>query len=564
MNSSLAYKIVSFVLMLMLISLCCVYSLPLAQTSPVLEVDVTELDFGETETSMTVTITNAGGGTLEWLLSEDDEWITVDVTSGSLEAALSETVTVAVDRTKVLTSGEITGTIAITTNDVDAEIAVSMIVEPMLAVDVTELNFGETETTKAFTITNEGGGTLEWSLSEGEEWISVAPTSGSLEAALSETVTVEVDRSGLFISGAVNGAITVDTGDVSATIVITMMPLRTIIPASLDFGSEDVVKELFINNRGSGSLEWSITTQEVWVGVDRESGTTDEGMIDVIQVIVDRSAVTVLGSYTDILQLASDAGDIAVPLTMEKRNHPPDIPASVAPVDGATNQSLTTTLSCQGGDADTGEGDLVTYDIYLSTDEILVDLEDSSVIMCSDMRTCYCDPGTVSLGNTTTYYWKAVAQDSYGAITPSDVWSFTTEAPANGLCPAFALGLRDEDFSLLRRLRDKTLAGNEQGRIYIDTYYRHGWELFLILITSQEIRMEAREIVEELLPVSQSLLTDREALMSRELLEKVTTFLGKISRYAHPHLKTALIDMQVRFQKSEELERFGITITGNQ
>jgi hypothetical protein len=563
MKNRLAYKVVSFVLIIMIVSLYGVYSIPLAQTTPVLEVDVTELDFGETETSMTFTITNTGGGTLDWSLSEDEEWITVDVTSGSLDADLSDTVTVEVDRTVELTGEEVTSTIAITSNDVNAEIAVSMILPPLLAVDVTELNFGEMETTLAFIITNEGGGTLEWSLSEEDEWIAVDVTSGTLETTLSETVSVSVDRSGLFPIGAISGAVTVDAGDVSITIAVTMMPLKTVGPASLDFGSEDVVKELFVNNRGSGSLEWSITTQEVWVAIDAESGSTDEGMIDVIQVTVNRSAVTVLGSYTDVLEFASDAGDIAVPLAMEKSNHLPDIPTSVAPVDGATNQLRTTTLTCRGGDDDTGEGDVVTYSIYFSTNEMLVASEDTSVLMCSEMSTCYCDPGTMSLENATTYYWKAVAQDSYGAITPSDVWSFSTEAPANGLCPAFALELRDEDFGLLRRLRDEIMAGDEEGRIYIETYYRHGWELFLILLTSRELRMEAREIVEEVLPFSRSLLADREVLVPQELLRKVTAFLGKVSRYAHPRLKTALTAMQVHFQEREEWERFGITITGN-
>jgi hypothetical protein len=563
MNSGFAHKVATFVLIIALVSLCYVCPGSFAQ-EPILDVDVTELDFGETETSMSFTVTNTGGATLAWSLAEDEDWISATPTSGSLEGTLSETVTVAVDRTQVLTGGEMTGTIAITSNDVDAEIAVSMIVAaPILAVDVTQLNFGETENTMAFTVTNAGWGTLAWSLSQDEAWISATPTSGTLEAALEETVTVEVDRSGLFPIGAVNGTITVDAGDLSSTIDVTMMPLKTIGPASLDFGSEDVVKELFINNRGSGSLEWSITTQEVWVGVDTESGSTDEGMLDVIQVMIDRSAVTDLGSYTDVLQFTSDAGDIAVPLTMEKGNHPPVTPTSVAPVDGATNQLRTTTLTCQGGDADGVDGDVVTYTIYLSHDEMLVDLEDSSALMCSDMSTCYCDPSTMSLENATAYYWKAVAQDSYGAITASDVWSFTTEDPANGLCPAFALGLGDENFSLLRRVRDEILVEDEQGRIYIDTYYRHGWELFLILLTAHELRMEAREIVEEVLPVSQALLTKGQALMPRELLVKVTAFLGKVSRYAHPRLKAALNDMQAHFQKGEELERFGITITGN-
>ncbi len=564
MNSVFANRAPIFVLIVTLISLHCLCPGPLAQTLPVLDVDVTALDFGETETSMDVTITNAGGGTLAWSVSEEDEWISVAPTSGTLDAALSETVTVEVDRTQVLTGGEITGAIGISSNDVDAEIAVSMIVAaPLLSVDVTELNFGEMETSMTFTITNAGLGTLSWSVSEEDEWISVVPTSGSLEAALSETVTVEVDRSGLFPMGAVSGVLTIDAGEVSTPIVITMMPLRTVGPAVLDFGSEDVVKELFVNNRGSGVLEWSITTQEVWVGVDTESGSTDEGMLDVIQVMVDRSAVTDLGSYTDVLQFTSDAGDIAVPLIMEKSNHPPVIPTSVTPVDGATNQPRTATLTCQGGDADAGEGDVVTYDIYFSTNEMLVASEDSGVLMCSDMSTCYCDPKTMGMENATTYYWKAVAEDSYGAITPSDVWSFTTEAPANGLCPAFALGLRDENFSLLRRLRDEILAVDEEGRVYSETYYRHGWELFLILLASPELRREAREIVEEALPVSQSLLRDGEAPMSRELSGQVTAFLGKVSWYAHPHLKAALNDMQAHFQKEGAWERFGITISDN-
>jgi hypothetical protein len=166
----------------------------------------------------------------------------------------------------------------------------------------------------------------------------------------------------------------------------------------------------------------------------------------------------------------------------------------------------------------------------------------------------------MTLENGTTYYWKAVAQDSYDAITSSDVWSFTTEALASGLCPAFALGLADENVTLLRRVRDEILAEDQQGRIYIDTYYRHGWELFLIFLTARELRVEAGEIVEEVLPVSRDLLTRGEALVPQALLGKVTAFFGKVSRYAHPRLKTALSDMQAHFQQGEEWERFGITI----
>ena len=555
-----AHRVAPLVLIIALISLQWVRPVH-SQTSPLLEVDVTELDFGETETSLTLSVTNGGGGTLAWSLSEDEEWISADPTDGSLTAALSETVTVTVDRTKVSIPGEVTGVIAITSNDGDAEIGVRVIIgAPILAVDPSELYFGETETSLTFTVTNEGGGTLAWSLSDDEAWISAAPTGGSLAAALSETVTVTVDRSGLFFMGTVSGALTVEADGASATVTVTMMPLRTVGPASLDFGSEDVVKELFINNRGTGGLSWTVTTSEVWLSTDAGSGTTDEGMIDVIQVMVDRSAVTALGSYSDLLEIASSAGDITVPVAMEKENHPPYLPAPIAPPDGATDQSLAVTLSCRGGDAEEGEGDIVTYDIYFSSTAQLVEEEDSSVLVCSDMSTCYCDPGRIGLDNATAYYWKAVARDGYGAITSGDVWSFTTAAPPDGVCPAFALGLADDDIGHLRRLRDEILSGDEEGRAYIETYYRHGWELFLLLLTSRELRIEAREIAEELLPVSQSLLAHEEACIARELSGRVTAFLREISGHVRPQLKKVLSALADDLQEREHLLRFGITV----
>ena len=113
----------------------------------------------------------------------------------------------------------------------------------------------------------------------------------------------------------------------------------------------------------------------------------------------------------------------------------------------------------------------------------------------------------------------------------------------------------------MRRVRDEILAEDRKGRIFIDTYYRHGWELFLILLTARELRVEAREIVEEVLPVSRSLLTSGEVLVPQGLQGKVTAFFGKVERYAHPHLKAALSDMQAHLQKGEAWERFGITIT---
>ncbi|KPJ57685.1 MAG: hypothetical protein AMJ42_04495, partial [Deltaproteobacteria bacterium DG_8] len=315
---------------------------------------------------------------------------------------------------------------------------------PVLEVDVTALDFGETETSKTFSITNSGGDTLVWSLSEDEEWISVDTITGSLEATESKTVTVEVDRSEVVTVGEFNGTITITSNGGNAEIEVTMtvseQPILDVSPSSLDFGSEDVIKELFISNSGDGFLDWVIATQEAWVTVDQESGSTSEGKTDMVYIMVDRSEVTELGSYSGELSITSDGGDATVSVEMERVNHPPDVPTVISPADGATNQSLYTTLKCQGGDLDTQDGDAVTYDVYFSTNESLVDVEDVSVLTCSNMVVCYCEPGMNTLERNTTYYWKVISEDSYGEVTPGSVWTFTTDDVSN-LCPTFALEL---------------------------------------------------------------------------------------------------------------------------
>jgi hypothetical protein len=436
---------------------------------------------------------------------------------------------------------------------------------PILEVDVTELDFGEGAVSKTFVITNGGEGTLEWLLSEEEDWLSTDLTSGTLEAGLSETVTVEVDRSMTVSAGSFTSLITVTALDMNETIEVSILvpeePVLMVSPLSLEFGSEDVIKELSIANSGWGVLEWSVAAGEVWVGMDQESGSTEPGMVDVIYVTVDRSAVDGLGSYSDLLAISSNGGDSSVPIAMEKQNHPPEHPGSSLPADGASNQSLYTTLACEGGDADIEDGDELTYDIYFSTQENLVASEESSVLICSDMKTCYCDPGTGSIVNDNTYYWKVVAKDSYGDETSGEVWSFTTEPSVNVACPALALGLGSKHYTSLRRLRDEVLANNHTGRDYIATYYRYAWNLFMVLLVHPELRMEARGLAKELYGVSECLLEDGEAFVKPELLKRVNSFLGKLSSYTTPELKKAIDAINADLSERETLQLFGIVTT---
>ncbi|MCX8044868.1 MAG: YCF48-related protein, partial [Desulfobacterota bacterium] len=97
-------------------------------------------------------------------------------------------------------------------------------------------------------------------------------------------------------------------------------------------------------------------------------------------------------------------------------NRPPNKPTQPSPIDHARDQSLSLTLSWQGGDPD--PDDTVTYRVFFGESPDFGDNETATVTIPQYT------PGT--LANNTTYYWKVIAVDRSGEQAESDVWSFTT------------------------------------------------------------------------------------------------------------------------------------------
>jgi hypothetical protein len=94
---------------------------------------------------------------------------------------------------------------------------------PVLSAYPTSLDFGTSDTAKSFNIVNTGGGTLTWSLSSNQGWLTATPTSESGNAA----ITVNVNRSGLN-SGTYSGTITVSSNVGSQTVSVSMqVPVAT-------------------------------------------------------------------------------------------------------------------------------------------------------------------------------------------------------------------------------------------------------------------------------------------------------------------------------------------------
>lgn len=211
---------------------------------PVLAVTPGSLDFGDTQTTLSLTITNAGTGTLGWSIESNRAWLVVQPSIGSTTTE-ADIVTVTVFRGG-LPAGEYTGTLTITPNPGEPRtIPVTMTVSapPALVLSTQALDFGTAGSTMTFAIENGGSGALEWTITDDHRgWASVTPATGTTTTETDE-VTVSVSRAGLS-PGAWTAELTVTPSFGTAQTIVLQMGVVddgvrfiTIQPGSFTMGS---------------------------------------------------------------------------------------------------------------------------------------------------------------------------------------------------------------------------------------------------------------------------------------------------------------------------------------
>lgn len=105
-------------------------------------------------------------------------------------------------------------------------------------------------------------------------------------------------------------------------------------------------------------------------------------------------------------------------------NKEPHAPGNPAPAHKAENIALSPTLGWTCSDPN---GDALTYDIYLGTEQSLVEDLDPSVKKAAGYGDTTYTPG--QLAGLTPYYWIIVAKDGKGGEKESPLWQFTTGEP---------------------------------------------------------------------------------------------------------------------------------------
>ncbi|MFH1891179.1 MAG: T9SS type A sorting domain-containing protein [Candidatus Zixiibacteriota bacterium] len=293
-------------------------TLVVAPPPPTILVDPTSFTFGAVEggsnpANQALAISNSGGGTLNWTVSKTQAWLTLNPASGSGNGSSTLSINIT-----GLTAGTYKDTVTASdpaaTND-PVKVPVTLNIAeppPTIVLDPTSFTFnavqdGANPSDQALNISNGGGGTLNWTAGDDAAWLTLAPASGSGDAA----VAVQVDITGL-TANTYSATITVSDPaasnspqTASVELVVSAAPptivldLDSLTFTAVDGGPNPSDQFIMVSNSGGGALSWTASEVATWLSVAPTTGTDDESFA----VSVDLSTVTT-GTYLTTIDVA--------------------------------------------------------------------------------------------------------------------------------------------------------------------------------------------------------------------------------------------------------------------
>lgn len=167
---------------------------------PLLAVGAETLDFGAADSLRELEVWNAGGESLTYSVTTQNNWLSISPTSGTCSGE-SSMLAVTVDR-GALSMGVHEGRIVIDAGDAgSATVAVSLevtagtlAIAPTGALTTYGVEGGPFNPSSAeYTLANTGGTSINWTASKGQSWVSLSKSSGSLEPGATVKVTVSLN-----------------------------------------------------------------------------------------------------------------------------------------------------------------------------------------------------------------------------------------------------------------------------------------------------------------------------------------------------------------------------------
>ncbi|KAB2845873.1 MAG: BACON domain-containing protein, partial [Melioribacteraceae bacterium] len=303
-------------------------SIPVEMTveeKPLLSYSPETINFGDQDSTANIEIRNIGNGNLNWQLSGNQPWISLNRANGNTPANQKDDVEINISRNG-LAPGDYNGELNISSNGGNGVITVTYSVKenPKLSFSPGAINLNDNDSTASFKIKNVGSGILNWQISTEDDWILIPITNGTTTKNNESEIEFNVNRD-LLSPGDYSGNIDITSnggnGSINVSIKIKDEPKITVSPKSLNFGDKDSSKTFEIKNTGTGNLTWQLSSNETWIKLSASDGITSSKDNDEIEVMVNRENLEP-GDYEGSIKITSNAGEETVDVSMKVESKP--------------------------------------------------------------------------------------------------------------------------------------------------------------------------------------------------------------------------------------------------
>jgi len=249
---------------------------------------------GGNASDQTFSVWNSGGGILNYAVSADQSWLSCSPVTGT-SAGEMDAITVSYS-TSLLASGTYSATITISdpaASNSPQTIPVSLTVTAAPKASISKspsslsasIVAGTNAPAQTFNVWNSGEGTLSYSISVDQAWLSYNPSSGT-STGEQDAITVNYSTTSLF-PGVYYATISISDSaasnspqTVSVSLTVASVPQAVISrnPASLSasavVGSNAPAQTFSVWNSGGGTLSYSIAADQGWLSFGPASGTS--------------------------------------------------------------------------------------------------------------------------------------------------------------------------------------------------------------------------------------------------------------------------------------------------
>ena len=268
---------------------------------------------GASPAAKTISVSNAGGGSLNWTASDSASWLSVSPASGTNAGTITVTPSITGLAAGTYTTDVIVAAAGATGSPktIPVTLTVDPPTPPALSVSPASLSFaatagGSSPAAKTLAVSNTGGGSMDWTASESASWLSLSPTSGTNAGTVTVTPSITGLAAGTYTEDITLAAAGATGSPKTVTVTLTLdpptPPALSASPAALSFsatqgGASPTAKTLSISNTGSGSMDWTASEGASWLGLRPRAGPRGHGTV--------APSITGLtaGAYTEVITI---------------------------------------------------------------------------------------------------------------------------------------------------------------------------------------------------------------------------------------------------------------------